>query len=155
MTVADLAERFQSKYPQRGRKRLCTQEKARYIESIFIGIPQEPMFVDYSDEEPIFIKGEDRVKALVDFFILASYEETFAQTPLEAMACGTPVMSTPCSGASDLIKPFNGVVCDGFDSNALAEGITKTLSTEYNSNKIRQHIIDEYEYSNIATLVSR
>lgn len=85
-----------------------------------------------------------------DFFMQCSYEETFAQTPLEAMSCGTPVISTPCSGAKDLIRPFNGVICSGYDSNAIAEGIQKAINTQYNSNTIRQYIIENYEYSIIA-----
>lgn len=85
-----------------------------------------------------------------DFFMQCSYEETFAQTPLEAMACGTPVISTPCSGASDLIRSFNGVICDGYDANAIAEGIRKAVDTQYDSNTIRQYIIDNYDYSIIA-----
>lgn len=85
-----------------------------------------------------------------DFFINASYEEAFAQTPLEAMACGTPVISTPCSGASDLIKSFNGIICNGFDSNDLAEAIVKVLNRNYNSELIRKYIVDEYDYEKIA-----
>lgn len=85
-----------------------------------------------------------------DFFVQASFEETFAQTPLEAMACGTPVVSTPCSGASDLIRPFNGVICDGYDSDAIADGIEKALHHEYDSNEIREYIVRNYEYSIIA-----
>ena len=85
-----------------------------------------------------------------DFFMQCSYEETFAQTPLEAMSCGTPVISTPCSGAKDLIRPFNGVICSGYDSNAIAEGIQKAINTQYNCNTIRQYIVENYEYSIIA-----
>ncbi len=85
-----------------------------------------------------------------DYFIQASYEETFAQTPLEAMACGTPVISTPCSGASDLIHPFNGVICNGYDADAIVEGINDAIRHEYNADEIRQHIVDNYQYSKIA-----
>ena len=85
-----------------------------------------------------------------DFFIQASYEETFAQAPLEAMACGLPVVSTPCSGASDLIRPFNGILCDGFDSNAIASGINRALSKNYDATAIRQYILDNYRYDIIA-----
>ena len=85
-----------------------------------------------------------------DFFLQSSYEETFAQTPLEAMACGIPVISTPCSGATDLIRPFNGVVCDGFDSESISVGIKKALSMKYDPVAIRQHILDNYQYDIIA-----
>ena len=91
-----------------------------------------------------------KIYSQADYFINASYEEAFAQTPLEAMSCGTPVISTPCSGAKDLIRPFNGVICSGYDSNAIAEGLQKAINIQYNSNTIRQYIIENYEYSIIA-----
>lgn len=91
-----------------------------------------------------------KLYSISDYFISASYEETYGQTTTEAMACGCPVISTPTGVAPDLIRPFNGVICNGYDSNDLADGITTALSTEYDSNKIRQHIIDEYDYSIIA-----
>ena len=85
-----------------------------------------------------------------DYFLQSSYEETFAQTPLEAMACGTPVISTPCSGAKDLIRPFNGVICDGYDADALAAGIREAMKKEYDPFTIRQYIINNYQYDIIA-----
>lgn len=85
-----------------------------------------------------------------DFFIQASYEETFSQTPLESMACGTPVISTPCSGAEDIIRPFNGILCQGFDSEALANGINEAMLITYNRDSIRNHIVENFDYPNIA-----
>lgn len=86
----------------------------------------------------------------IDFFIQSAYEETFAQTPLEAMACGTPVISTPCSGASDLIRPFNGVVLEDYDSSSLKDGIIKALSMNFDSDKIRCYIKENFDYNIIA-----
>ena len=89
-----------------------------------------------------------------DFFMLSSYEEAFAQTPLEAMACGTPVISTPCSGATDLIRVFNGVICKGFDSNAIADGIKLAMEHKrtqgYSATIIRDYIIKNYSYDIIS-----
>lgn len=91
-----------------------------------------------------------KIYSQADYFINASYEEAFAQTPLEAMACGTPVISTPCSGASDIIRPFNGVICNGYDVDAIAEGIQKAVNAQYDSDMIRKYIVENYEYSIIA-----
>ena len=66
------------------------------------------------------------------------------------MACGTPVISTPCSGAVDLIRPFNGVICEGYDSSALRDGILKAISQDYDSQKIRDYIIEYFNYNIIA-----
>lgn len=89
-----------------------------------------------------------------DFFCLSSFEETFAQTPLEAMACGTPVISTPCSGAPDLIRQFNGVLCSGFNNEDIAKGIKEALTYQntqgYSISKIRNYIVNNYSYDIIA-----
>ena len=85
-----------------------------------------------------------------DFYIQASYHEAFSQTNLEAMACGTPVVSTPCSGASDLLRPFNGVLCDGFEPADLVSGMRKALARKYDRKAIRDYIIENYDYSVIA-----
>lgn len=103
------------------------------------------------------IDNQDYIAGLYsasDFFIQASYEEAFAQTPLESMACGTPVISTPCSGATDLIRCFNGIICKGYDSKEIADGIKQAL--EYQQNQgysvsiIRDYIIKNYSYDIIS-----
>lgn len=85
-----------------------------------------------------------------DFFLQCSYEETFAQTPLEAMACGTPVITTPCSGAKDIIRPFNGIICYNYNPDALAEGIKEALCKQYRPTEIRKFVIDNFNYCIIA-----
>lgn len=82
-----------------------------------------------------------------DFFIMPSYQEAFAQTPMEAMACGTPVIAYPCSGTTDLIKPFNGIVCTDFTIDALTHAIKKATSKIYDRNEIRQYIIEHFSYN--------
>lgn len=96
------------------------------------------------------VQSISEIYSMSDFFLQASYDETFSQTSLEAMSCGTPVISTPCSGASDLIRDFNGVVCDGFEVEDLVNGIKTALGKTYNRDQIRQHIIENFEYSIIA-----
>lgn len=99
------------------------------------------------------LDGQERIAkyySAADIFLLASYEETFAQTPLEAMACGTPVVSTPCSGASDLINEKNGVLCKGFDSDVIAEGIREAMGKTYDRQTIREDVIARFSYDKIA-----
>lgn len=95
-----------------------------------------------------------KLYSLSDFFINASYEEAFAQTPLEAMACGTPVISTPCSGAPDLIRQFNGVLCSGFNDEDIAKGIKEALTYQntqgYSISDIRNYIVNNYSYDIIS-----
>ena len=91
-----------------------------------------------------------KVYSSADFYIQASYEESFGQTPLEAMSCGTPVISTPTGISSELIKDFNGVLCRGFDATDLSMSIETALIKSYDSKKIRQFVLDNYDYSKIA-----
>jgi starch synthase len=61
-----------------------------------------------------------------DIFVLPSLEDGFALTVAEALACGLPVITTPNTGASDLIRPGeNGEVVPIRDAAALANGILK------------------------------
>ena len=85
-----------------------------------------------------------------NYYIMPSYQEAFAQTPLEAMACGTPVVSFPCSGASDLINSENGVVCDDFTVEALVKGIKSAMSRGYSRDTIRKDLINRFSYDKIA-----
>jgi len=86
----------------------------------------------------------------VDFFVLSSFQEAFAQTPLEAMACGTPVISFPCSGAADLINDINGVLCNDFTVDALYDGINVALNKSFNREQIRKDVLDRFSYDKIA-----
>lgn len=61
-----------------------------------------------------------------DIFVLPSLEDGFARTVTEALACGLPAVTTPNTGASDLIEPGrNGEVVPIRDSGAIAEAVLK------------------------------
>ena len=79
-----------------------------------------------------------------DFFVMPSKKEAFAQTPLEAMACGLPVVAFPVSGTEELINDNNGVTCDGFTSESLEKGLRTAMNRNYSSEYIRQYIIENF-----------
>jgi len=59
-----------------------------------------------------------------DVFVLPSLEDGFARTVAEALACGLPVITTPNTGASDLIHPGkNGEVVPIRDAAAIADRV--------------------------------
>ena len=145
--------------PNKGLDRVIEAlEKVNVPNKMLVCIGNIPINVSVPDAPfPIIVTGylSNQTKiakyySAADYFIQSSHEETFAQTPLEAMACGTPVVSTPCSGAKDLIRPFNGVICDGYDADAIAAGIREAMKKEYDLFTIRQHIINNYQYDIIA-----
>ena len=82
-----------------------------------------------------------------DYFVMPSYQEGFAQVPMEAMACGTPVVAFPCSGAHDLINQENGVVCEDFTVDALVKGISLAMSRNYDRQQIREDVVRRFSYN--------
>ena len=90
------------------------------------------------------------IYSCADYFVMPSLQEAFAQTPLEAMACGTPAIVFPVSGTEELINDVNGVRCDGFTVEALTNGIKKAFYKKYYRDIIRQDVINRYSPSIIA-----
>lgn len=85
-----------------------------------------------------------------DFCVMPSFQEAFAQTPMEAMACGTPIIAFPCSGSYDLINDRNGVICEGFTVEDLTKGIRLAMTQRYNPVAIREYVINRFAYDKIA-----
>jgi glycosyltransferase involved in cell wall biosynthesis len=113
---------------------------------------------DYLPETSFKVRCEgfisnNRIQSLyysaADLFLMPSYQEAFAQTPMEAMACGTPVVSFPCSGATDLINATSGVVCSDFTVASLIEAIHVAMNRKYKREDIREYVLNNYSYDKI------
>lgn len=91
-----------------------------------------------------------RLLSCADYFAMPSYQEAFAQSPMEAMACGLPVVAFPCSGTKELIHEHNGVVCEDFTQEALENGIKKMLQKDFDAELIRKDIIDRFSAKKIS-----
>lgn len=85
-----------------------------------------------------------------DYFIMPSYQEAFAQTPLESLACGTPVIAFPCSGIADVICPLNGIICSDFTTESLIDAIKEARKRLYNREEIRKNVVERFSYLTIA-----
>lgn len=71
------------------------------------------------------------IYASCDAWICASRAEGFGLPPLEAMACGTPAVSSRVGGMPDLIHPgSNGYLCDVGDTNEMARCLIEALSMD-------------------------
>jgi len=85
-----------------------------------------------------------------DYYAMPSRQEAFAQSPMEAMACGLPVVAFPVSGTKELINDSNGIICSDFTVAALSDGIRQLMSRTYNPTQIRNDVMNRFSPSVIA-----
>jgi len=62
-----------------------------------IGLNQKVKWLGY-------VKDIERLYALADLFVLPTHYDPFANTTLEAMACGTPALTTRQNGAAEVVE---------------------------------------------------
>ena len=86
-----------------------------------------------------------------DYFVMPSLQEAFAQTPLEAMACGIPAVVFPVSGSEELISETNGIRCNGFSVEDLVEGLQSAFKKKYCADEIRKDVEERFSPQKIAT----
>lgn len=92
--------------------------------SVFPDIPDEVLAELYSSS---------------DAFLHTSYAESFGLPPLEAMACGTPVVMTDNKGSRDYaIDGFNALVSQPGDIKSLSDNLIKVLQDD----KLREELIE-------------
>ncbi|EKF84902.1 glycosyltransferase family 1 protein [Methanobacterium formicicum] len=89
-----------------------------------LNITSEVFFMDYVPEEdlPAFYN-------LADLFVYPSLYEGFGLPPLEAMACGTPVVTSNTSSLPEVVGDA-GIMVDPLDEEALASAMHRILSDE-------------------------
>ncbi|MCU0783288.1 MAG: glycosyltransferase [Verrucomicrobia bacterium] len=76
--------------------------------------------------ESLSLEGHVRRYQTSDLLLFPSVEDGFAQVVAEALACGLPVVTTPNTGAADLIHPgVNGEVAPIREPEALAHAALK------------------------------
>jgi glycosyltransferase involved in cell wall biosynthesis len=81
-----------------------------------------------------------------DVFVLSSATEGFPNTLIEAMACGTPVVSTDCpSGPREILDngKFGKLVKVG-DEKALAEAILETIKNPLSSEELINRVREKF-----------
>ena len=87
-----------------------------------------------------------------NYLVVPSSQESFGQTPLEAMACGTPVVVFPTGAMKDYVLPQYGVVCKDCSLRALKDGIEEALKKSYDGYQLRKYVTDNFSPSKIAQM---
>ncbi|MGA7954597.1 MAG: glycosyltransferase family 4 protein [Gloeobacterales cyanobacterium] len=77
---------------------------------------------------PVAQRELSQLHRIADAFILTSSYEGLPLVALEALACGTPVITTRCGETPNLLSVKSGFVVQERTPNAIAEAIRKILS---------------------------
>ena len=73
-----------------------------------------------------------------DVLINPTYADTFPTVNLEALACGTPVITYDTGGSPEAIDKYTGIVIPQGDVKALSEAIIKIKDNPMSSEKCRE-----------------
>ena len=102
----------------------------------FQGVARQIDFVGFQNNPYSFF-------AQADLFILSSRFEGVPNVVLEALACATPVISTPVGGIKDLLGGIEGCfIAKGINAEDLAEAITQWVDIP--RKKISDTVIESY-----------
>ena len=74
-----------------------------------------------------------------DVFVNLSYDDTFSTVNLEAMACGTPVITYDTSGNGEMITPETGRVVKQGDIERVADLIEGLSACKFSRGKCQNH----------------
>jgi D-inositol-3-phosphate glycosyltransferase len=104
-------------------------------------------------------KSRDSLKfyyAAADVFITTPWYEPFGITPLEAMACGTPVIGSNVGGIKySVVEGVTGALVPPNDPQTLAEKVNElicddNLLHQYGQNALT-HVNNHFTWRNVAT----
>jgi glycosyltransferase involved in cell wall biosynthesis len=89
------------------------------------------------------------VYSAADLFVLPSLQDNLANTVLEAMACGVPVVSFDAGGTPDMVRSgVTGHLVPAFDVSALGDSIAELLNAPETRQRMsadcRRVALDEY-----------
>ena len=72
--------------------------------------------------------------------------DSFGIVLIEAMACGTPIISTDLPGPSSIVPSFAGETFERNDYKQLANKIIQLLNNKYDSKKINSYVKENFDW---------
>lgn len=94
-------------------------------------------------------KGKEEIRDHLqkcDAFVFPSLHESFGIAPLEAIACGKPIIGTGKGEVPEMINEHTGILIDSANTEALAEAMGRMIRNKdsYQSKKIRSFYEQKY-----------
>jgi len=142
-TVRAAAERLRAMQPQ-GRAPICLAVGAAAGDAVVRGVPA----VDSPEDMCLYYQA-------ADVYVHAARADTFPNTVLEALACGTPVVATAVGGIAEQVRPLascltaegaviprapvksaTGILVPPGAAGALANGVARLLVDEALRNRL-------------------
>lgn len=110
-----------------------------------VSVKSKVLFTGYigEDESPLLLSG-------AEFFCFPSIYEGFGIPPVEAMACGTPVLSANVASLPEILEE-QAVYVDPFSAESIAEGMEKLLTDQELQEDLRQKgllYVKRYDWKN-------
>lgn len=93
---------------------------------------------------PGFVESPRQYFQKADIFVLSSDYEGFGNVIVEALSCGTPVVSTDCpSGPAEILENGRyGTLVPCNDEDALAEAMLKSLNSSHDKEALKRRAAD-------------
>lgn len=117
---------------------------------VLVGLSQEQ--IDNLPKDVVGIRRTESVKelsvlySLADVFVNPTYIDNFPTTNIEALACGTPVVTYNTGGSPEAIDENTGIVVPKGDKDALKNAIVEVVSNKgkYTSEACRQRAVAHF-----------
>ncbi len=104
-------------------------------------------------ELPAGIVGIERTESVMDLaklyskatvFVNPTYADSFPTVNMEALACGTPVITYETGGSPEIISKDTGIVVPTGDVDGLVKAIVEIHTTSFKSDDCRSRTIEFY-----------
>ncbi|MBO5746190.1 MAG: glycosyltransferase [Clostridia bacterium] len=105
-----------------------------------VGLPKEILCIPRTHD----VKELAEIYTAADVFLNPSRQETMGLTTVEAMACGTPVVTSNLTAVPEVVDERTGIVCENLEIDTIKSAILEVLSRDYPDTRARA---EEYEKS--------
>lgn len=87
-----------------------------------------------------------------DLLAMPSFQESFGNTPVEALYCGTPVVMNRVGVAEDIISENTGMIAEDTSLISWVSALSTVLSTSYNREQIRSLTVSKFSPNRVGDL---